>query len=91
TIASKFIMYVFREININNNSPKIFKGLGYYLIPEYHNNKIIKSFGLNNYYIEKLMNELKDDSFAIDAFFYLDTKEKEKLKNLRNEFLQNNF
>ncbi|MCX8094243.1 MAG: hypothetical protein N3E50_08785, partial [Candidatus Goldbacteria bacterium] len=46
TIASKFIMYVFREININNNSPKIFKGLGYYLIPEYHNNKIIKSFGL---------------------------------------------
>ena len=86
TITSKIIMYVLREIRINNINNGCFCDVAKKVMGEFHNNRFIKE--LDNYYFygfsQRLYEELvkNGDPYAIDALYYIDRDDKSLKKDL---------
>ena len=86
TITSKIIMYVLREIHINNINNNFFCDVAKKIMGEFHNNRLIKE--LDNYYFtgfsQRLYEELvkNGDPYAIDALYYIDRDDKSLKKDL---------
>lgn len=86
TIASKIIMYVLREIHLNNISNSCFSDVAKKIMGEFHNNRLIKE--LDNYYFKGFSDCLYDelvkngDPYAIDALYYIDRDERSLKRDL---------
>ncbi len=84
TIASKLVMYVFREIPFGNINPQELHSSVKPILKEYHNanlaKELMKCYGPD--IIDQIYEELKKlgDPFAIDALYYVD-RDEPKLKN----------
>ena len=86
TITSKIIMYVLREIHINNINNSCFCDVANKIMGEFHNNRLIKE--LDNYYFYGFSQRLYEvlvkngDPYAIDALYYIDRDDKSLKKDL---------